>query len=279
METGAGPGLDPEALEEARGALDAAARVLILTGAGVSAESGVPTFRGEQGLWKRHRPEELATPSAFRRDPRLVWEWYAYRRGLVAACEPNAGHRALARFQAARPGVTLVTQNVDGLHERARREAGEVGGGGYGAPPLELHGSLFRVRCVTCGERTFHTGEIDAASDATLPRCPCGGLLRPDVVWFGESLDPAVLERAFAAASGADVGLVVGTSAVVQPAASLPWSTLESGGFVVEVNPEATPLSSRASARLVGPAGAVLPRLFEPWIGRGEEGAGGAAPP
>lgn len=246
-------------LDRARSALDSADRVFVLTGAGVSAESGVPTFRGSGGLWKEHRPEELATPQAFRRDPRLVWEWYGWRRELVSKCSPNPGHRALAAWaHHRRPHVRIVTQNVDGLHELAARSDG-----GEAALPVELHGSLFRVRCTGCGRRMEHRRPIDATSPETLPRCDaCDALLRPDVVWFGESLDPEVLEEAGAAARSADVALVVGTSAVVEPAASLPRVTASSGGVVVEVNPRETPLTPGAHASVRGEAGSVLPRLL-----------------
>ncbi|HSR42384.1 MAG TPA: NAD-dependent deacylase [Longimicrobiales bacterium] len=256
-------GVDPGALERARGLVEGAGRIVVLTGAGVSAESGVPTFRGEDGLWKRHRPEELANPLAFRRDPRLVWEWYAWRRETVRGCEPNPGHRALARLALEREGVAIVTQNVDDLHGRAAREEAEERAPDP-ALPLELHGSLFRVRCTGCFERREHVEAIDATAAETLPRCPsCGALLRPDVVWFGESLDPRVIETARHRAETADLCLVVGTSAVVQPAASLPRATAAAGGAVVEVNPEETPLTSLADATLRGPAGRVLPRLLD----------------
>ncbi|HZD04802.1 MAG TPA: NAD-dependent deacylase, partial [Longimicrobiales bacterium] len=226
-----------------------------------SAESGVPTFRGEAGLWKRNKPEELATPGAFRRDPRLVWEWYGWRRELVGACAPNAAHRALARFQGSRPGVVLVTQNVDGLHERALVEEGLE----TWDRSLELHGSLFRVRCTRCGHRGPHPDPVDATSEETLPHCPrCGALLRPDVVWFGEPLDASVQRHAFQVAGSAETCLVVGTSAVVQPAASLPLATLEAGGVVVEVNPDTTPLTAVAEVSLRGPAARVLPDLLGP---------------
>jgi NAD-dependent deacetylase len=249
-----------EALEAARRLLAEAERVAVLSGAGLSAESGVPTFRGEGGLWRSYRAVDLATPQAFRRDPVLVWEWYAWRRGLVGACRPNAGHRALARFAMERP-VTLVTQNVDGLHAVAAKE--EAGGRDPSpALPLELHGTLFRDRCFRCGVRTPAGPEVDTSSVETLPRCACGGLLRPDVVWFGESLDPAVLRESFTRAREADVCLVVGTSALVHPAASVPVSTLEGGGSVVEVNLERTRFSPHAAATVLGPAGEILPRLL-----------------
>lgn len=254
-------GIDPTVLARARALLAGAERIVVLTGAGVSAESGVPTFRGAGGLWKSFRAEELATPEAFARDPRLVWEWYAWRRELVARCEPNAAHRALARLALGREGVTLVTQNVDGLHARAAREESGASGDPAPAMPLELHGNLFATRCVACGA---DAGEptIDATSRDTLPRCArCGGLLRPGVVWFGELLDPRVLGAAEAAAGAADVALVVGTSALVYPAAGLSSHTLACGGAVVEVNPDATPLTGRATLALRGAAGAVVPAL------------------
>lgn len=247
----------PSPQGRARGYLADARSVLVLTGAGVSAESGVPTFRGADGLWKHHRPEELATPAAFARDPRLVWEWYAWRRELVAACAPNPAHRALAAF-AARPagGVLVATQNVDGLHGRA---AAALGGA---AAVVELHGSLFRVACTLCPYTAAHDAPVDASARETLPRCPqCGALLRPGVVWFGEALDAAVLRVAMRAAERADVCLVVGTSALVQPAASLAAITREAGGRVIEVNPADTPLTPLADEVLRGPAGEVIPQI------------------
>jgi NAD-dependent deacetylase len=250
-----------DALEAARGILAEAERVVVLTGAGLSAESGVPTFRGEGGLWKTYRAEELATPQAFRRDPRLVWEWYGWRRELVAACRPNPAHASLARL-ALSGRASLVTQNVDGLHTTAAHaEAGDLDV--QPALPLELHGALFRDRCSGCGAASDAEGGVDSSSVATLPRCGhCSQLLRPDVVWFGEALDPRVLDDAFQRAAGADVCLVVGTSAVVHPAASVPLATLRSGGVLVEVNLEETPLTPRASATVLGPAGEVVPELL-----------------
>jgi len=248
-------------LEEARALLGGAARVVVLTGSGISAESGVPTFRGEEGLWKSFRPEDLASPEAFRRVPRLVWEWYGWRRAKVAPCAPNPGHVALAR-RALRGGMTLVTQNVDGLHEVA---ALACAGGGDASPalPLELHGALFRDRCTRCGRASEGRRPVDVSSLETLPRCgACGSLLRPDVVWFGEALDAHTLHAAFTHAAQADVCLVVGTSALVYPAASVPLITLERGGCVVEVNPRETPLSPRARVVLRGGAAEILPALL-----------------
>jgi len=253
---------------EARTLLDRADRVVVLTGAGISAESGVPTFRGEDGLWKEYRAEDLATPQAFQRDPRLVWEWYAWRRDLIGACEPNAAHLALARFARSRPGVTLVTQNVDGLHALAarltRQDDGEPAPADDDpAMPLELHGSIFRVRCTACGRRTAHRAAVDATDRSTLPACRCGGLLRPDVVWFGEMLPARTLEASFAAAKAADICLVVGTSALVHPAASVPLATLGAGGDLIEGNPEPTPLSGRCRVTLRGGAATTVPRILD----------------
>jgi len=250
-------------LQEARALLASAQRVCVLTGAGVSAESGVPTFRGEEGLWKSFRAEELATPHAFRRDPRTVWEWYDWRRGRIRGCVPNPGHSALARLALGARSVRIVTQNVDGLHEVAAREAA---GSRDPSPalPLEVHGSIFRVRCTSCTYRIPHRDPVRTETEAVLPRCPvCGSLLRPDVVWFGEALDSRVLEEAFESAQRASVCLVAGTSALVQPAASVPLATLEGGGSVVEINPTDTPLTSMADVALRGPSGEILPRLVE----------------
>jgi NAD-dependent deacetylase len=248
---------------EARALLDAAERVCVLSGAGVSAESGVPTFRGEDGLWKNYRAEELATPHAFRRDPRTVWEWYDWRRGKISSCAPNPGHFALAELALGPRSVRIVTQNVDGLHEAAARE---VAGEGSPSPalPLEVHGSIFRVKCTACTYKIPHREPIRWETEEVLPKCPvCGALLRPDVVWFGESLDPEVLTEAFDSAKTADLCLVAGTSALVQPAASVPLATLDGGGAMVEINPTETPLTHLAAVSLRGGSGEVLPRLVK----------------
>jgi NAD-dependent deacetylase len=226
----------------------------------VSAESGVPTFRGDGGLWRSFRAEELATPQAFARDPRLVWEWYLWRRELVARCAPNAAHHAIARHAASRPGVTVVTQNVDGLHQHAEREAGLAGE----SRVLALHGSLFGTRCSRCAYRAPDDTPVDAAARETLPRCPrCDALLRPAVVWFGETLGPAVLHAAFAAAGEADACLVVGTSAVVHPAAGVAMAAARNGAALVEVNAEDTPLSAASRWSFRARAGELVPRLLE----------------
>jgi NAD-dependent deacetylase len=257
-----GPTVTDE-IERARALLLDAAHVVVLTGAGVSAESGVPTFRGAGGLWKEFRPEDLATPQAFARDPRLVWEWYAWRREMVVACSPNAAHTAIAEHALRRQNVTIVTQNVDGLHARAARDAA---GASDPTPalPLEVHGSILRDRCSGCEARSEPV-HVDATSRATLPRCArCGALLRPDVVWFGEMLDEDILAEADAAAASADVCLVVGTSALVHPAAALPLRTRARGGVIVEVNPEETPLTRQAAISIRARAADAVSRLLGP---------------
>ena len=236
-------------LHQAASRLGRARRVAVLTGAGVSAESGVPTFRGPGGLWENHRPEDLATPQAFARDPGLVWRWYHWRRGLIAECAPNPAHRALAGLEQRAGEFTLITQNVDGLHRLAGSQN-----------ILELHGNLWWVRCTACGALYQERG-LDLPAP---PSCrECGGMLRPHVVWFGESLDPGILDAAWRAAAGAEVMLVVGTSAVVQPAAGLASVAKQAGAFVIEINLEPTPNSGEVDVSLLGRAGEILPELME----------------
>lgn len=250
-----GPPL-PEGLVEA---LRGARHVAVLTGAGVSAESGIPTFREAQtGLWARFSPEELATPEAFRRNPRLVWEWYAWRRGLVAAAAPNPGHLALARLERLVPRLTLITQNVDALHARAGS-----------ADPIELHGSLTRSRC--SAEVTLYTS-WDEGNDPP-PRCPaCGAYLRPDVVWFGEALPPEALGRAWEAARGCDLFLSVGTSGLVEPAASLPRVAHAAGAVVAVINLDVRTATEGRAHYLHGRSGELLPALFRAAFGDGAAG-------
>jgi NAD-dependent deacetylase len=241
-------------LDTARSLIKSAERIFVLTGAGISAESGVPTFRGDGGLWKSYRAEDLATPAAFARDPRLVWEWYGWRRDVVSRCAPNAAHTALARA-VGNGNMSIATQNVDGLHAAASTADQAL---------IELHGSLFRIRCTTCEWRATDRSAVDATSHDTLPRCTtCGALARPDIVWFGEALDPTHLERAFLEAATADVCLVIGTSGVVQPAASLVSITRTAGGAVIEVNPDETPITSIATVSIRGTAVDAVPRLVE----------------
>ena len=224
--------------------------VAVLTGAGVSAESGVPTFRDAQtGLWSIFNPEELATPRAFRRNPRLVWEWYEYRRKLVAEAKPNPAHEALAQMEELFPEFHLITQNIDGLHQRAGSRK-----------VIELHGNITRTKCFD--EDTIISSWEESAE--VPPKCPnCGGFLRPDVVWFEELLPQLELEMALHAATTCDVFLSIGTSAVVYPAAALPLEAHNCGATVVVINPQPTPLSEHAYCVLTGAAGVVMPELVK----------------
>ena len=228
--------------------LTATRHVMVLTGAGVSAESGVPTFREAQtGLWEKFRPEELATVEAFRNDPQTVWSWYEWRRDLVARAEPNAGHFALAELAALVPRLTLVTQNVDGLHRRAGSR--EV---------MEFHGNLFENRCMDCGRPAPEVPRPCAA----VPHCAaCGGLLRPAVVWFGEAIPSPLLQGAVEAADDCGLFLSVGTSAMVQPAAGLAQRAMQGGAALVEINPQPTGLSAVADYVLRANSGLALPAL------------------
>jgi len=247
----------------------------VLTGAGISAESGIPTFRGKDGLWNRFDPTELATPEAFLRDPKLVWKWYLWRMHLIAKAEPNPGHRALAEMEKIFPQFLLITQNVDGLHRRAGSKR-----------VVELHGNIFEGKCRFCGRR-YGEEEFSAlwpladrnflasiteeelkgrvfeeVERGNLPGCVnCGEIVGPGVVWFGESLPQDALELAFDFAGSSDVFFSVGTSALVQPAASIPLHAKRAGAVLVEVNPEETPLSPYCDFVFRGPAGKVLPQI------------------
>ena len=245
-------------LAEAAAALRDARRVCVLTGAGVSAESGIPTFRDAlTGLWANFSPEDLATPEAFERDPAFVWAWYEERRRRVAEASPNAGHRALVGIESRVPALTLVTQNVDGLHQRAGSRNVH-----------EYHGNLMRDRCTIEG-----TVAPRVEPSSGLPRCArCGGLLRPDVVWFGEPIPEAPMRAAAQAATECDLFLSIGTSSLVHPAAGLADVAIAAGATVVEVNPGRTALSDAADLRLAGPAGTVLPLLLERVDGRARTG-------
>lgn len=231
-------------------------KLAALTGAGVSQESGLRTFRDAQtGLWAQYRPEDLASPEAFARDPKLVWDWYAWRREAVKAVRPNPGHHALAEIEKHITHFTLITQNVDGLH----RMAGSRN-------LLELHGNIQRVRCAECYTFTETWGD----DTESVPRCEaCGGLLRPDVVWFGESLPREQLEAAVEAARTCEVFLSIGTSGVVQPAASLAHAARNRGAVLVEINAEPTPLTPKVSYYIEGKSGQILPELVEAVWGNG----------
>lgn len=230
--------------------LAAARHIVALTGAGISAESGVPTFREAQtGLWAKYDPQELATPQAFQRNPRLVWEWYAWRRELVNQADPNPGHKALIALENLVPEFTLVTQNVDGLHQRAGSR-----------DVICLHGNIMETKCFAYGHPVANWPE----SEELPPRCPeCDSLLRPNVVWFGENLPADALETAVHAAQSCDVFLSIGTSALVHPAASLPLLAVENGAYLIEINPQSTPLSRWADVALTGAAGEILPLLVQ----------------
>jgi NAD-dependent protein deacetylase/lipoamidase len=236
------------ASDDAARALAGARCVAILTGAGISAESGVPTFRDAQtGLWARFDPLQLATPTAFANNPKLVWDWYAWRRELVAKVEPNPAHYSLVDIECRVPDCLVITQNVDGLHRRAGTRN-----------VVELHGNIGRVKCSREGTVV---ARWDRADDE-VPRCAaCGALLRPDVVWFDERLPPAALADAEAMARRCDLMLVVGTSGEVYPAAALPSIARTCGAFVIEINPGVTALSASVDCALRGPAGSVLPAL------------------
>ncbi len=231
-----------------RGDRVSALRIAVATGAGISAESGLPTFRDAGGLWEGRRPEEVATPGAFARDPVDVWNFYLFRRRSYGSVMPNAGHRAIASWQERFGEVPVITQNVDGLHQSAGSTR-----------VLELHGSIWRRHCHACGR-----AQDDRAlelEDGAVPRCACGGSMRPSVVWFGESLPEGVFDEARAIVESVDLLFVVGTSNLVYPAASLPLNALAAGVKVVEVNPGETPLSSRATRFIRGPAAAILPGI------------------
>ena len=235
-------------LDSVAEAVSSADYLTVLTGAGVSAESGVPTFRGHDGLWRKHNPMELATPEAFERDPKLVWEWYIYRRGLMESVRPNPAHTAIAELERLQGRFLLITQNVDNLHRRAGS-----------SEMVELHGNIFRVRCSVCGSRICELPDLSELP----PKCQCGGNLRPDVVWFGEMLPREAIDRAFQASAECDCMLVAGTSAVVQPAASLPLVAKRGGAFVAEINSEPTPLTDFVDASMMGKAGELLPGILE----------------
>jgi len=240
----------PDHTVKLAGRIGAATRVTILTGAGVSAASGVPTFRGVGGLWRTYRAEDLATPDAFTRDPQLVWEWYAWRRETVAACRPNAAHAVLARWSR-RDGTTLITQNVDDLHLRAGSR-----------DVVRLHGSLWELKCADhCAAGVTPWRDERVPLPERIPRCPhCGGYARPAIVWFGESLDASDVDRALAA-TACDVFLTVGTSAVVYPAAGFVHESKRRGAFTAEINMDETAASSTVDLSIRGGAEEILPAL------------------
>jgi NAD-dependent deacetylase len=241
--------MDTEGFHQVAEKLKSSTSVVVLTGAGISQESGVPTFRGADGLWQNFRAEDLATVEAFEKDPVLVWQWYDWRRSLIKPLKPNAAHYALADLEKRIEDFTLVTQNVDGLHKAAGSKQ-----------PIEMHGSLWRVRCVQCGT-SFENRQVPIDIP---PRCEaCGGLLRPAVVWFGEALDQEILYEIYRRLERAQAMLVVGTSGAVQPAASFGLVAKRAGAFVAEVNRSKTPQSTFFDVSLQGKAGELLPQLVE----------------
>jgi NAD-dependent deacetylase len=227
-----------------------AQHIVVFTGAGISAESGVPTFRDAQtGLWAKYDPMDLATPEAFQQDPKLVWDWYAWRRQIINQVKPNQGHLALVELAKKIPQFTLITQNVDGLHQQAGSKN-----------VIELHGNIHRIKCARQQNIVEHWQQLEG----TPPQCPlCGDNLRPDIVWFGEALPVDAISKAFGAAEQCDVLLSIGTSNLVQPAASIPFTALQHGATVVEINPNPTPLTEQVTFSILGQAGQILPTLIQ----------------
>jgi NAD-dependent deacetylase len=234
-------------VEAARERVRGATSIAVLTGAGVSAESGIPTFRSNGGYWQKFRFEDLATPQAFARDPKFVWQWYEERRRAIAAARPNAGHEALVALERRVPHFTLITQNVDGLHDLAGSQN-----------TIKLHGDIWTVRCLKCGHEKVDRSELTDLP----PHCACGGMLRPGVVWFGEMLPAGAMERAAEAVQTSDVLIVAGTSAQVYPAAGLIPLAIANGSAVIEVNPDATDFSDEVAFALHGPSALLLPQIL-----------------
>ncbi len=235
-------------IKEAKAMIDNASSITVLTGAGISAESGIPTFRGEDGLWRKFRSEELATQEAFQRDPKLVWEWYDWRRGLVKEAMPNPGHHALVNLENEKTNFTLVTQNIDGLHQLAGNRN-----------IIEMHGNLWQIRCTSCGV-------VEENHDVPLkeipPKCKnCDALGRPNVVWFGEMIPMSIIDNILIAIDKCQVMLIVGTSGIVEPAASMGLVAKHTGKTVIEVNLETTPNSSHYDISILGESGEILPML------------------
>ncbi|MCS7281548.1 MAG: NAD-dependent deacylase [Desulfobacterota bacterium] len=236
-------------IEEAIKILKNTTSLLVITGAGVSSESGIPTFRGKDGLWENFRAEDLATPWAFQRDPETVWRWYDWRRGIIHKAEPNKGHLAIKELEDMYERFFLITQNVDGLHGRTGVKK-----------MIEIHGNLWRVRCTK--ERKVST-LLDVPLRQIPPRCDCGAILRPDVVWFGESIPEDLMMKAYSLLEASDTLIVAGTSGVVYPVASFPTYAKSKGTKVIEINIEKTPISAIADVSIMGKTGEVLPEIVE----------------
>jgi len=239
-----------EKLQRAAQLLSQADHIIAFTGSGISSESGIPTFRGKDGLWKQFKAQDLATPGAFSSNPKLVWEWYDWRRNIIADKKPNPGHKILAEWNDLFSSLYVITQNIDGLHQKAGSEN-----------IIELHGNIWKLRCTKEGTVTEdHSCPLKEIP----PICKkCGALMRPHVVWFGESLDTELLSEAVKMCSKADLMLAIGTSSLVYPAASIPMTAAESGVKVIEINPESTPLTPRADTSIRGKAGDVLPGISD----------------
>jgi len=225
-----------------------AKKITAITGAGISSESGIPTFRGEGGLWKNYRAEDLATPQAFAKDPDLVWEWYDWRRKICAEAQPNQGHITLAKWETIVPGFTLITQNVDGLHPRAGSKN-----------LLQIHGNIFKARCLNCG----NLSEIDPEKPREVSCSLCFSKLRPHILWFGESYDQDLIASCFETVSSSDLILIVGTSANVSVPANMAKEGIRNGAFSIEINPERTSLSELVDYSLQGKSGEILPKLLD----------------
>lgn len=225
-------------------------KVVVMTGAGCSAESGVPTFRGEDGLWRNYNPMELATPQAFSRDPKLVWEWYLWRMSLIAKCRPNPAHYTIAKMEHAFDDFLLVTQNVDGLHHHAGSKR-----------LVELHGNIWRAKTVSAGDKMMFEFAEPELKQIPPNHPQTGEMLRPDVVWFGEALDPRVMDQAIESTRGCNLMLVVGTSGQVQPAASFSFMAKDNGAYIVEINRDPTPLTPYADVSYQGKAGEIMAML------------------
>jgi NAD-dependent deacetylase len=223
--------------------------LVVSTGAGISSPSGVPTFRGKDGLWKNYRAEDLATPEAFRENPERVWEWYNWRREIISKCEPNPAHTALVELEGLVEDFTLITQNVDGLHTIAGSEN-----------IFEIHGNIWRIRCAKCGKIEF---DYNVPVDPLPPVCDCGNLYRPDVVWFGESLDGDILGNSYRALEGCDVFISIGTSSIVMPASQFPLLARSRGAYLVEINLDTTPLSAVMDGVLKGDVAKILPEIVK----------------
>ncbi len=228
-----------------------AKRLFVLTGAGISAESGIPTFRGKDGLWKNYSATDLATPEAFERNPALVWEWYQWRQDIISRVEPNPAHYAVVELERYFEKFLLLTQNVDNLHQRAGSKN-----------VLELHGNIFRTRCLKCGK----IDKIENARIEKMPYCKCGGLLRPDVVWFGEAIPQDVWQESMRFLISADVAIICGTSGVVWPAARIPEIAKNYGVKTIEINIESTPITSVVDISIIATAGSVLPEIAKKLI-------------